>query len=250
MTQIITYFQTREHEKLIITFFTRCFPSPSVCHKNLRFCWKLLRTIIYSLELEKLTITFFQEKMKKCEFLPIDISKNISIYADISYTYIPIQIYRYIERNILIFSLYRYIVAIPRYTKSLGSCAVRKKQKHPLEDGIIDRGSEKDRREGKGELRGESRKCWNFCVRTESKGSFEGANARCSSGGKIEWSGHYHSIIKRRGQFWQLNLHIFFKNRLNLCIYNVYLIHDNNNLALMKILIINYGKEVITLLIE
>ncbi len=69
LTQIITYFQTREHEKLITTFFTGYFPSPSVSHKNLRFCWKLLRIIIYSLELEKLIITFFREKNEKCEFV-------------------------------------------------------------------------------------------------------------------------------------------------------------------------------------
>ncbi len=52
LTRIITYFQTCEQEKLITTFSTWYFPSPSVCHKNLRFYWKLLWTIIYSLELE------------------------------------------------------------------------------------------------------------------------------------------------------------------------------------------------------
>ncbi len=46
LTRIITYFQTCDHEKLTTTFFTTYFPSPSVCHKNLRFCWKLLGTII------------------------------------------------------------------------------------------------------------------------------------------------------------------------------------------------------------
>ncbi len=46
-------------------FFTRYFPSTSVCHTNSRFCWKLLRTIIHSLDLEKLIITFFQEKNEK-----------------------------------------------------------------------------------------------------------------------------------------------------------------------------------------
>ncbi len=33
-TQIITYFRKQKHEKLITTFFTRCFPSPSVRRKN------------------------------------------------------------------------------------------------------------------------------------------------------------------------------------------------------------------------
>ncbi len=63
LTRIITYFQTHEHEKLMTTFFTGYFPFPSFCHKNLRFRWKLLWTIIYSLELEKLIITFFGRKM-------------------------------------------------------------------------------------------------------------------------------------------------------------------------------------------
>ncbi len=49
----------------IITFFIGYFPSPSVCHKSLMFCWKLLRTINYSLKQEKLIITFFQEKNEK-----------------------------------------------------------------------------------------------------------------------------------------------------------------------------------------
>ncbi len=50
LTRIITYLQTREHEKLITTFFTGYFPSTSICHKKLRFCWKLLWTIIYSVK--------------------------------------------------------------------------------------------------------------------------------------------------------------------------------------------------------
>ncbi len=94
LTRIISYFQTRGHEKLITTFFTRYFPSPSICHENLRFCWKLLRTIIYFLELEKLIITFFRKKMKKCEFV------NIDIYW---------KIYRYIERNISIYHCHSYL---------------------------------------------------------------------------------------------------------------------------------------------
>ncbi len=65
LTRIITYFPICEHEKLRTTFFTRYFPFPSFYHKNLRFYLKLLRTIIYSLELEKLIITFFQEKNEK-----------------------------------------------------------------------------------------------------------------------------------------------------------------------------------------
>ncbi len=77
------YFQTHEHEKLTTTFFTEYFPSRSVCYKNLRFCWKLLRTIICPLELQKLIITFFQEKNEKNVNLlqPLYISKNISIYT-------------------------------------------------------------------------------------------------------------------------------------------------------------------------
>ncbi len=81
---------------------TGYLPSLSVCHKNLRFCWKLLWTIMYSLELEKLIIIFFRKKMKNVNLLqPIYIKKYIYIH-------------RY-KRNILIFSLYRYIVAVPRY---------------------------------------------------------------------------------------------------------------------------------------
>ncbi len=38
LTQIITYFRTREHEKLITNFFTGYFPSPFVCYKNSGFC--------------------------------------------------------------------------------------------------------------------------------------------------------------------------------------------------------------------
>ncbi len=88
LTRIITYFQTHEHEKLITTFFTRYFPSLSVCHKNWRVCWKLLWTIIYPIELEKLIITcFHKKKKKKNEKTWIsynrDISKNISIDTDI-----------------------------------------------------------------------------------------------------------------------------------------------------------------------
>ncbi len=79
-----TYFQTHENLKLMTPFFTGYFPSPSICHKNFRFYWKLLR--IYSYKLEKLIITFFGKKMKKCEFVTTD----ISIYTDISYTYITI----------------------------------------------------------------------------------------------------------------------------------------------------------------
>ncbi len=47
LTRIITYYWTHRHEKLITTSFTGYFPSPSVCHKNLRFCWKLLQSIIF-----------------------------------------------------------------------------------------------------------------------------------------------------------------------------------------------------------
>ncbi len=84
LTRIITYFQTRKHEKVITIFITRYFPSPSVCHKNLKFCWKLLQTIIYSLELEKLIITFFQgKKMNKCEFVTTDIYWKIYRYTPI-----------------------------------------------------------------------------------------------------------------------------------------------------------------------
>ncbi len=49
----------------LTTFFTGYFLSPSVCHKNLRFCWKLLRTNIYYLELEKLIIDISQSFSKK-----------------------------------------------------------------------------------------------------------------------------------------------------------------------------------------
>ncbi len=76
----LNLFQTRQHEKLITTFFNGYFPSPSVYHKNLRFCWRLLRTIMYSLELEKLIITFFRKKMKKYEVVTIDIYWCTPIY--------------------------------------------------------------------------------------------------------------------------------------------------------------------------
>ncbi len=70
LTRITTYFQTCKHEKLITTFFTRYFPSPSVCHKNITFCWKLLQTVIFSLELEILIIPFFRER-KIYQYTPI-----------------------------------------------------------------------------------------------------------------------------------------------------------------------------------
>ncbi len=97
LTLIINCFQTREHEKLITTFFTGYFPSPPVCYKNSNLCWKLLWTIICSLELEKLIIIYFKKKMKKCEFVTTD--TYISKYTDISYTYISISnaIYRYFQ---------------------------------------------------------------------------------------------------------------------------------------------------------
>ncbi len=118
LTRIITYFQTREYEKLITTFFIEYFPSPSICHKTLRFSWKLLRTIIHSLELEKLIINFF---MKKSEFVTIDIYRKIYWYTMIYRT----PIYRYIESNISIFPIYRHIVAIPSHKVNLLShCSV------------------------------------------------------------------------------------------------------------------------------
>ncbi len=83
---------------LITAFFTGYFPSPSICHKNLRFCWKSLQTIICSLKHEKLIISFFRKKNEKMRFCyNWYLSKNISIYTDISYTYIDISntIYRY-----------------------------------------------------------------------------------------------------------------------------------------------------------
>ncbi len=76
---------------------TQIITYSSICHKNLRFCWKLLRTIIYSLELEKLIITFFRKKFLKMWICYNRyISKNISIL----YRYTPIHrtpVYRYIE---------------------------------------------------------------------------------------------------------------------------------------------------------
>ncbi len=101
MTRIITYFQISKHEKLITTFFTWYFPSPSICHENLRFRWKLLQTIIYSLKLEKLIITFFREKKWKHVNLlqPIYIEKYIDIHGYIVHLYIDINIsiYRYFQ---------------------------------------------------------------------------------------------------------------------------------------------------------
>ncbi len=113
LTRIIIYFQIRGHGKLITTFFTGYFLSPSVCRKNLKFCWKLLWTIIYFLELEKLIIVFFfRKKLKKCEFVTseiyIDIHRYIvHIYIDISnaiYQYfwyidipLPYRYFRYID---------------------------------------------------------------------------------------------------------------------------------------------------------
>ncbi len=96
LTHIITYFQTREHEKLITTFFSGYFPYPFVCHKNLRFCLKLLGTIIYSLELEKFIITFFQEKKWKnvnlLQPVYIDIHRHIvHLYIDINIWMYPMQ---------------------------------------------------------------------------------------------------------------------------------------------------------------
>ncbi len=88
------------------------FPSPSVCHKNLRFYWKLLRIIIYSLELEKLIITFFRKKMKNKNLLhPIYIEKYINIHRYIVNLHINISniiywYFRYI--NILLPSLDRH----------------------------------------------------------------------------------------------------------------------------------------------
>ncbi len=99
LIRIVTHFQTREHEKLITTFFTGYFPSPSACHKNLRFCWKLLRTIIYPLEMEKLIITFFR---KKCEFVTTDIYRKIYRYTLIYTTpiYLSNAIYWYIDISV------------------------------------------------------------------------------------------------------------------------------------------------------
>ncbi len=99
LTLIITYFQTCEHEKWITTFFSGYFPSPSICHKNFRFCWKLLWSIIYFLKLEKLRITFFQGKVEKCEFVTTDIYRYTT---DISYTYVSIYLTQYID----IFDIY------------------------------------------------------------------------------------------------------------------------------------------------
>ncbi len=102
LTRIIPFFQTRENEKLITTFFIEYFPSPSVCHKNLRFCWKLLRTIIYSLELEKLIISCFSggKKWKNVNLLQL-IYRKVNRYTP--YIDILNAIYRY----------FRYIGAIP-----------------------------------------------------------------------------------------------------------------------------------------
>ncbi len=91
----------RDHLNPHLTFLTRYFLSPSVCHKNSRFCWKLLRTFIYSLELEKSIITFFQEKHEKSEFITTDIYRKIYWYTPIYRT--PIYRYKYIERNTSIF---------------------------------------------------------------------------------------------------------------------------------------------------
>ncbi len=110
LTRIITYFQTGEHEKLITTFFSAYFPSPSVCHKNLRFYLKLLRTIIYSQELKKLIITFFQEKKwKNVNLLQlIYIEKYIDIHRYIVHLYIYISIYRTQYIDISVISTYCY----------------------------------------------------------------------------------------------------------------------------------------------
>ncbi len=141
LMRIITYFQTREHEKLITTFFIGYFPSPFVCHKNLRFYWKLLWTIIYSLKLEKLKITFFSRKKKEKMWICYmdtywNIYQYISIYRtpihpyivhlyiDILYTYTSIYrtpIHRYIKRNISIFVIHRYIIAFPNYWNTTDS---------------------------------------------------------------------------------------------------------------------------------
>ncbi len=87
-TKYYPFSNTQTWKKLITTFFTGYFPSPSICHKNLKFCWKLLRTIIYSLELEKLIITFFRKKMEKCEFVTADIYWKIYSYTPIYRTHI------------------------------------------------------------------------------------------------------------------------------------------------------------------
>ncbi len=107
LTWIITCFQTSKHEKLIITFFTRYFPFLSICRRNLRSCWKLLRAIIYFLELEKLIITsfFLEKKWKMWIGYNLYILKNVSIYTDISYTYISIYRTQYIDISDI--SIYR-----------------------------------------------------------------------------------------------------------------------------------------------
>ncbi len=46
--------------------------------------------------------------MKKCKFVTTDIYQKI-------YRYTPMCRYKYIERNISIFPIYRYIIAIPKY---------------------------------------------------------------------------------------------------------------------------------------
>ncbi len=101
LTWIITYFQTCEHEKLITTFFTRYFPSLSVCHKHLRFCWKLLQTIYLLSRTGKINYHFFSgKKWKNVNLLqPIYIEKYINTHRYIVHLYIDISnaIYRYFQ---------------------------------------------------------------------------------------------------------------------------------------------------------
>ncbi len=85
--------------KNIDHFFPGYFPSPSVCHKNSRFYWKLLCAIIHSLELEKLIITFFKKKMRICYNRYV--SKNISMYPDTSYRHIEHDISMFLPGSVL-----------------------------------------------------------------------------------------------------------------------------------------------------
>ncbi len=90
----------------MITLFIGYFPSPSVCHKNVRFCRKLLYTSIYSLKLAKL-IFFFQQKKWKREFVITDIYQKIYRYTPIYLT--PIYRYKFIDISNTKYWYFRYI---------------------------------------------------------------------------------------------------------------------------------------------
>ncbi len=86
-------FSNTQSWKINNHFLHRIFSISIHLSWKLKVLWKLLRTIIYSLKLEKLIITFFRKKNEKSEFVTTDIYRKIYRYTPTYRT--PIYWYKY-----------------------------------------------------------------------------------------------------------------------------------------------------------